>query len=184
MPWRMVSSCQYLPWITDVKLFLRVALDVLPDVEHGSASGIDERATEGVKSLELVDRDAECGEDHDVGRAEFAPAFVGVAQEADALRAQLIVDVRIVDDLPGQEDLLRRKALASLVRVVDRAIDAVAKAEFAGKVHGEPAGFKAIVLRLDVPDQLAVVTVGQNAGHFVLEVEALAEDQRRHYCGS
>ena len=32
-------------------------------------------------------------------------AFAGIAEEADAGGAQLIVDVRVVDDLAGQEDV-------------------------------------------------------------------------------
>ena len=63
----------------------------------------------------------------------------GVAEEADALRAELIVDVRVVDDLAGQEDLPVGKPLARLIRVVDGAIDAVAEAELAREVHGETA---------------------------------------------
>ena len=57
--------------------------------------------------------------------------FVGIAQKADALRAQLIVDVRVVDDLAGQKDVAVGKALARLIGVVDGAIDAVAEAELA-----------------------------------------------------
>ena len=54
--------------------------------------------------------------------------------------AQLIVDVRVVDDLAGEEDVAVGKAPPRLVGVVDRAIDAVAEAELAGEMDGEPAG--------------------------------------------
>ena len=47
-----------------------------------------------------------------------------------------VVDVRVVDDLAGQEDLPVGKPLARLVGVVDGAIDAVAEAELAREVHG------------------------------------------------
>ena len=57
-----------------------------------------------------------------------------VAQEPDAHRAQLIVDVRVVDDFAGQEHAAIGKALARLVGVVDGAIDAVTEAELAREV--------------------------------------------------
>ena len=53
--------------------------------------------------------------------------------------AQLLVDVRVVDDFAGQEDASIGKALARLVGVVDGAIDAVAEAELAGQMEREPA---------------------------------------------
>ena len=73
---------------------------------------------------------------------ERVDRFARVAEEADALRAQLIVDVRVVDDLAGQEDRPVGKALARLIGVVHRAIDAVAEAELAREVNGEAARLK------------------------------------------
>ena len=64
----------------------------------------------------------------------------GIGQEADALGAQLVVDVRVVDDLAGQVDGTIGKPLARLIRVVDGAIDAVAEAELAREMDGEAAG--------------------------------------------
>ena len=49
--------------------------------------------------------------------------------------AQLIVDVRVVDDFAGQEHRAIGKARPRLVRVVHRAIDAVAEPELAREVH-------------------------------------------------
>ena len=65
--------------------------------------------------------------------------LAGVAEEADALRAKLVVDVRVVNDLAGQEDRAVGKALTRLIRVVDRAIDAVAESELAREVNRETA---------------------------------------------
>ena len=48
--------------------------------------------------------------------------------------AQLIVDVRVVDDLAGQEDVAAGEAAARLVGVVDGAVDAVAEPELAREV--------------------------------------------------
>ena len=60
-----------------------------------------------------------------------------IAQKPDALRAQLVVDVRVVNDLAGQMDRAIGEALARLVGVVDGPIDAVAEAELAGQMDGE-----------------------------------------------
>ena len=55
----------------------------------------------------------------------------GSREKSDALRPQLVVDVRVVDDFAGEEHRTIGKALARLVGVVDGAVDAVAEAEFA-----------------------------------------------------
>ena len=103
--------------------------------------------------------------------------FARVAQKADALRAKLIVDVRVVDDLAGQEDRAIGKALPRLIRVVDGAVHAVAEAEFPREVDGETAGRETVVRRLDRRDELAVITLGEHVRDFVLEVEAFSEDE-------
>ena len=111
---------------------------------------------------------------------ELGTGLAGVAEKADVLLPQLIVHVRVVDDLPGEEDALYRKALAGLVGVVDRPIDAVAEAEFPGEVDRETPGRVAVALFLDLGDQGRVVAGRQHACDLVFEVEALPEDQRRH----
>ena len=116
---------------------LRVAHDVLPDVQHGSARRVDERAAAGGEVDHVLDRDAEGRKDDDVVRAEIALAFGGVAQEADAARAQPLVDVGVVDDLAGEKDVAPGKWRDRLVRVVDGAVDAVAEAELPRQVDGE-----------------------------------------------
>ncbi len=54
-------------------------------------------------------------------------------------RAELVVDVRVMDDFAGQEDGAVREAAPRLVGVVDGPIDAVAEAELAREMNGEPA---------------------------------------------
>ena len=61
--------------------------------------------------------------------------FAGVAEEPDAERPQLVVDVRVVDDFAGQEDRAIGKAGAGLIGVVDRAIDAIAEPELPREVQ-------------------------------------------------
>src|SRR5262249_23938734 len=79
-----------------------------------------------------------------------------------------------------QEDGAIGKALARLVGIVHRAIDAVAEPELARKMDRETSRAIGEVLRLDLLDDVAVVVVGQHAGDGVLQVEALAEDERWH----
>ncbi len=117
----------------------RVARHVLPDVQHGAAGRVDERAALILIALQIADRHAERRQDHDVLRPEPRGIFVRVAQEADAGRAQLVVDVRVVDDFAGQEHLAIREARARLIRVVDRAIDAVAEPELAREMDQQAA---------------------------------------------
>ena len=54
-------------------------------------------------------------------------------------RAQLIVHVRVVDDLAGEEHAPIGKPPARLVGVVHGPIDAVAEAELAGEEDGQPS---------------------------------------------
>ena len=109
--------------------------------------------------------------------AEGLPRFGRLAQEPDAGGAQAIVDVRVVDDLAGQIDVLIGESPAGLIGVVDRAIDAVAEPELAGEVHGQASGAVLEVVGADLLDDAAVVGGGQFSGHRLLHVEALAEDE-------
>ena len=113
-------------------------------------------------------------------RGQPIGVLAGVGEEPDPHRPQLVVDVRVVDDFAGEEDVAIGEALARLVGVVDRAVDAVAEPELAREVHGQPAGAVREVVGLDPLDDRAVIVVGQHAGDGMLQVEAFAEDQRRH----
>ncbi len=104
--------------------------------------------------------------------------FVG--EESNPHRAKLLVDVRVVDDFAGEVDRTLRKPLAGLVRVVHRAIHAVTEAEFAREVDREPAGAIDEIVGLDAIDDGAVIVVREHAGDGMLQIEAFAEDQRRH----
>ena len=72
------------------------------------------------------------------------------------------------------------KAFARLIGVVDRAVDAVAEAELAREMDREPPDAIGEVVGLDLVDELAVIALGQHAGDGMLQVEAFAENQRRH----
>jgi hypothetical protein len=84
-------------------------------------------------------------------------ALFGIAEEADAVGAQAIVDVRVVDDLAGEEDVAAGEARDRLVGVVDGPIDAVAEPELAGEVEREPPLVVAVIGAADLVDEAAVV---------------------------
>jgi hypothetical protein len=126
------------------------------------------------------DGDAEGRQDHDVVGADMVERLARVGQEPDAQRPELVVHVRVVDDLAGQVDRPIGKARPRLVGVVHGAIDAVAEPELLREVQLEAAGPVLIPIRLDRGDQAAVVVLGQLAGDGLLEVEALPEDQWWH----
>ena len=70
------------------------------------------------------------------------------------------------------------KTPARLIRVVHGAVHAVAEAELAGEVDGEPAGPVREIVRLDAFDDFAVVVLGQHAGDGTLQVEPFPENER------
>ena len=80
------------------------------------------------------------GRHDDVIGAQRRTARRGVAEKLDALVAQPVVDVRVMDDFAGQEHAAIGKPLSRLIGVVDGAIDAVTEAELAREVDRESAG--------------------------------------------
>ena len=125
----------------------------------------------------LLHGDAEGRQDDDVVGTELAVALGGIAEEPDAARAEPVVDVRVVDDLAGEEDVASGEPRHRLVGVVDGAVDAVAEAEFPGQVDGEPSLFVPVVAGADFVDEGAVVRGGQLTRDGLFHVEALAEDE-------
>ncbi len=157
---------------------LRIADDVLPDVQNRPARRVDERAALVHEPRHVAHRDAEGGKDHDVVRSQRLPAFSRIAEEPDVGGAQLIVDVRVVDDLAGQEDVPSGEAAARLIRVIDRAVHSVTESELAREVNRDAAGGVLVVVAAHAIDDGAVVGRRQLPGDGVLHVEAFAEDQR------
>jgi predicted nucleic acid-binding protein len=98
------------------------------------------------------------------------------------LRAQLVIDVRVVNDFAGEVHVPIGETLARLIGVVDGAIDAVTEAELLREMNREAAGVEAVAVRLDAGDERTVIAGRQHVGHLVLEVEPFTEDQWRHAC--
>jgi hypothetical protein len=159
------------------KAVLRVADDVFPDVEHRTARRVDERAALVDEPRHVAHGHAERGQDHDVVRAQRRPLFARIAQKTDPRGPQAIVDMRVVDDLAGQKDVAIGKAAPCLVGVIDGAIDAIAEAEFAREVNGQPSGTVLKIVLADLVDDPAVIGRGQLSGHGLLHVEALTKNQ-------
>ena len=88
--------------------------------------------------------------------------------------------MRVVDDLAGQIDGPFVEPLSRLVGVVDGSIDAVAETELACEMDAETSRLEAVVGRLDLRDQLAVIALFENVRDFAAAVEPLAKDQRLH----
>ncbi len=155
--------------------------DVLPHVQDRPARRVDQRAAEALEPRQFMHRHAEGRDDHHVALAQTGRRLAGIAQEPDACRPQLLVDVGVVDDFAGQEHPLVGEPLPGLVGIVDRAIDAVAEAELPRQVDGQPALVVPEIAGSDALDDVAVVVARQVALDGVLQVEALAEDEWLHH---
>src|SRR6185312_13631390 len=99
--------------------------------------------------------------------------------------AQPTVDVRVVDDLAREVDLLVRELLARLIGVLDCALDSVTEAELARQSNRHAARAEGEVALLEQIDQTPVVRRRELLLHVSLEAEAFAEvggrgSRRRH----
>jgi hypothetical protein len=162
---------------------LRVGLDPLPHVEHRPAGGVDQHAADRAQPLEVLHGDAEGGEDHDVvgrHRAEVEIAALGAVQELHTHRLELVVDVRVVDDLTHEEGPLAGKLGARFVGVLDRPIDPVAESELAGQPERQLADAQRVAGAADRVHHAAVVVGGQGALNGALQSKAFAEVRLGH----
>ena len=81
-----------------------VALHPLPHVENRAAGRVDHDAADLAQRLEILDRDTECRQDHDIGRlhAGVIDHLLADLQNLDPHVPELPVHVRVVDDLACQ----------------------------------------------------------------------------------
>ena len=158
----------------------RVLADVLPDVEHRAAGRVHERAAPPLQTLESLHRDAERGNDDDIRGLEAVERVAEVVEETHAGRPQPAVDVRVVNDLAGQEDAPVREPMPCLIGVVDRAVDAVAEAELARQTDRQTTGLRGVPRLPHRVDQAAVVVARNGAGNVLLQIQPLAIDGSRH----
>ena len=137
---------------------LGVALHVLPDVQHRTARGVHQRAAAPVQIRQQGDRHTERRQDDDVVRRQGVEGFAVVRQKAHAHGAQLLVDVRVVDDFAEQVDgFLGRETAAGGVGEVNGALNAVAKAELLREFDGQAGCGKFVAAGADALDECAAV---------------------------
>ena len=155
----------------------RVALDPLPDVEHRAAGGIHQHAADASQPVEVVDGHAERGQDDDVlaaDRREVEAPLVAAGQEPHPHRAQLVVDVGVVNDLAHEVEPPVGKLEPGLVRVVHRAIHAVAEPELPGEPEAQRPDVETVLAGAQGLDHRAVVVGRELAFDLGLEAEAAA----------
>src|SRR5438270_2318139 len=158
----------------------RVYLDALPDVQNRSARRVDEHAADGAQPLEIPHRHAERGKNHDVVRAhstevEVAIPTFGPVQEREADRGELLIDVRVVDDLANQERALVGELGPRFVRILDRAVHAVTESELTREPECQVADLERVSRLANEIDDPAVIIGGERAFDRALEAEALTE---------
>ena len=88
---------------------------------------------------------------------------------------ELRVHVRVVDDLPDQEDALRGELGAGFVGVFDGPVHAVAEAELAGQFERQVAGDEGISAPANLVYEAAVVVGRERAFDDALEAKSPAE---------
>jgi hypothetical protein len=165
---------------------LRVALHPLPDVEHRSASGVHQHGAQCPESLEVVLGDPEGGQDHHVVRAdlgEVEPPLLVPHQKADPHVLELLVHMRIVDDLAHQVEPAVGELAPGLVSVVHGPVDPVAEPELPGQPEAHAAHVEAIIPRPECLDHRAVIIGGKLAFDFRLEAEPAPEVGAFHGLG-
>src|SRR2546423_13540660 len=111
--------------------FAGVFANALPDAHHIAAGRVYDLAT-AILDL-LLDRQLgpERGHDHHVVRLKISDVglLVFPHQVLDAQRGDLLVDLRVVDDLADDEKPAVLENFPRRVSEIDRALDAVTKAE-------------------------------------------------------
>src|SRR5438128_1813176 len=155
-----------------------VGIDALPHVQHRAAGRIHEDTADRTQPLEVLHRYAERREDHHVVRGhgpEVEVALGPAQQNLHAHAGELGVHVGVVDDLPDEKDALGRELGAGLVRVLDRAVDAVAEAELPGQLEREVAHHELVARAANGVDHAAVVVRGERSLDRALQPEAFAE---------
>ena len=162
------------------------AFDVTTPAQEAALASLDDDAE--VERRRAVNREAMAALEAVLREHGFDPItpavgnflFVDVGEDADAHALQARVDLGVVDDLAGKEDAAVGELLARPVRVLHRAVHAVAEAELAGQAHHHVPRARRVAERLDALHHRAAVALGQHGPHGRLEPEALLEVGAAH----
>jgi hypothetical protein len=160
-----------------------VVVHLLPDVQHAAAGRVDEDALLDLQVLQFGNADPERGHDDDIAgldRREPLGRIARVRQDDDAHLLDAAVDVRVVDDLAREEDPLVGKLAPRLVGVIDRAIDAVAEAEFLRELDVDPGRTGLVARSLQPFDHRALIGTRQNRSDLGFQAETLLEIRLTH----
>jgi hypothetical protein len=172
--------------VNDARDFvLGVLPHALPDTHHVAAGRIHKLTTFGFKLLPHGNLSPEGGDDDDVTLPQILDVGVLLfaGQELDAHCADLVVHLRVVDDLAENINRLQREDFARGIGQVDGALDAVAKAEFLGELDGQIARRKKMPAAPDALDQVAAIVredLGLDRRHDIgtAEVDFLGRSRR------
>src|SRR4051794_7846207 len=160
-----------------------VTLDPLPDIEHRPTGGIHQHTSDRTEPLEVANGDAEGRHDDDIVRcysAKVEESIFLLAQQGDAHFPQLLVHMRVVDDLSHQEQPPVGKLGSGLVGILDCSINAVTKTELPSEPERQAANLQPVIAALEGFDHRAVVVRGESTGDLALEPETLAEIRLVH----
>src|SRR5579862_1072622 len=121
-------------------VFVGVLAHPLPDTHHVAAGGVDDLAAALLQLRERGDFRPERGDDdHVLGGEVVDLRLAPFADEVlDAERGNLLVDLRVVDDLAQDEEPAILENLARGVGQVDGPLDPVAEAELLRQLQGYP----------------------------------------------
>ena len=139
---------------------LRVLADALPHAHHVAAGGVHEQAALLLQLAPRGDLGAEGRDDDHVLALKHGEFHIGrlVREHPDAEVANLVVDLRVVDDFAQQVDgLLGRERAAGRVGEVNRAFNAIAKAELLRELDGQAGGGELVAACADALDQRAPI---------------------------
>ncbi len=114
----------------------------LPDAHHVAAGRVDLVTADVLETVEHLHFRAERGDDDHVllGQAVEVVDPARFLELLDAHVAELVVDFGVMDDFPEQVDIVALEDLGGGVGEVDRAFDAVAKAEDLRQLDRQPVG--------------------------------------------
>ena len=122
--------------------FLVVLADPLPNAHHVPAGGVDGLAAEFLKMIHCLHFRPESRHDHHILRSQAGQvvAFLTALEGLDAHFPELLVHLRVVDDLSQKEDSLVLKNLGGRISQVDRPLHPVTETERLRQHHSHILG--------------------------------------------
>jgi len=151
-------------------VILRILADAFPDAHDVAAGRIHKPAAFGFELLPHGDFHPESGNNDNVILLQVGDVRVlfAAGEELDAHRADLIVDLRVMDDFAEDVERLIGEDLPRGIGQVNGPLDAVAKAELLGEPDRQVARCQHIPVAANALDQAAAIVrqhLGLNCRH-------------------